>query len=169
MPYANVKKPDEAPETQQVMDALRRIVQAVRRSSAQCEHASGLTSAQVLILKILRAHDGLSVSDVAELTLTHQSTVSEVIGRLEDRGLVTRERAVADARRRSLSLTTKGQEALSEPMDTIQETLIRALSNLEPQTLTCLAAGLSDLIQEAGLSPDTPSMFMEDGHDTPKN
>jgi len=146
---------------QQVMDALRRIVQAVRQSSAQFERATGLTSAQILILRNVAANAGASINDLAAQTLTHQSTVSEVTGRLEAKGLLVRARSSEDGRRRELQITDAGRAALSMSTETIQETLMRALGTLPSETLDCLVTGLDGLIASAGLGSGPAPMFLE--------
>jgi hypothetical protein len=50
-------------DPQVIMDALRRIVQALRQSSAHCEKSSGITGAQALVLKHVAAGEGLSVNE----------------------------------------------------------------------------------------------------------
>lgn len=149
--------------SQAVMDALRRVVQAARQSSAHCERVSGLTAAQLLILKSIQANPGLSINDLAAVTLTHQASVSEVVGRLENRGLLIRARSQEDARRRELQLTPGGLDAVKQPVETVQETLIKAMDRLPPDVLENLANGLERLIHEAGLSHEQPSMLFEDG------
>lgn len=152
---------------QQVMDALRRIVQAVRQSSAQFERSTGLTSAQVLILKHVAGNAGASINDLAAETLTHQSTVSEVAGRLEGKGLLVRSRSNEDGRRRELQITDAGRAALATSAETIQETLMRALASLPTETLDCLVTGLDGLIAAAGLASGPAPMFLEDAEPTP--
>lgn len=150
---------------QRVLDNLRRIVQAVRHSSAQVNGPDGITSAQLLILKTVEAHPGISVTDLAALTLTHQSSVSEVIGRLEARDLIARLRSAGDGRRREIQLTTAGRQVLAQPVETIQETLIGAMAALPPETLAALDAGLDALIAESGIPAGPAPMFLEDGLD----
>jgi len=150
---------------QRVLDNLRRIVQAVRQSSAQIEGPDGVTSAQLLILKQIEAHPGLSVGELATLTLTHQSSVSEVIGRLEARGLIIRARSAGDGRRREIQLSAAGRHVLAQPVETIQETLIKAMAALPPGTLAALDAGLAALVAEAGIVSEPAPMFLEDGLD----
>lgn len=100
-------------DPQIVMDSLRRIVQALRQSATHSEQATGLTAAQLLVLKRIQAHEGLSVNELAAATFTHQSTVSEIVSRLEARSLIRRARAAADGRRVELYLTEAGQTALT--------------------------------------------------------
>ena len=145
------------------MDALRRVVQAARQSSAQCERLSGLTAAQLLILKSIKANPGLSINELAAVTLTHQASVSEVVGRLEIRGLLIRERSQEDARRRELQLTNSGLDALKQPVETVQERLINVMDRLPPDVMEHLADGLELLIREAGFGQEPPPMLFEDG------
>jgi len=152
-----------AAKSQLVLDNLRRIVQAARQSSAQCERAAGLTSAQLLVLKSIDANPGLSINDLAALTLTHQASVSEVVRRLEGRGLLLREKSSEDARRRDLQLTPDGKHALAQGVETIQETLIKAMDRLPPDVLDHLADGLDLLIDEAGIGHGPAPMLFEDG------
>ncbi|MBI1219987.1 MAG: winged helix DNA-binding protein [Rhodobacteraceae bacterium] len=146
---------------QTIMDALRRIVQALRQSSAHSEQDSNVTGAQALILKHVAAREGLSINELAGLTFTHQSTVSEVVGRLETRGLVQRARAQGDGRRCELRLTDEGKAAGHGTMITMQERLMQALHDLPPATLSQLADGLDALIGAAGLAEEPPIMFFE--------
>jgi len=152
-----------AAKSQSVLDNLRRIVQAARQSSAQCERVAGLTSAQLLVLKSIRANPGLSINDLAALTLTHQASVSEVVRRMEGRGLLVRARSSEDARRVELQLTADGKDALAQQVETIQETLMGAMDRLPPDVLDHLADGLDLLIEEAGLAQGPAPMLFEDG------
>ncbi len=148
-------------DPQVIMDALRRIVQALRQSSAYCEQSSNITGAQALVLKHIAAREGLSVNELAGLTFTHQSTVSEVVSRLEGGGLVLRVRAPDDGRRCELRLTDAGKAAADRTTVTAQEKLMQALQELPPRTVSQLAGGLEALIGRAGLADEAPIMFFE--------
>lgn len=143
------------------MDSLRRIVQTLRRSSARTEQTAPMTGAQALVLRHVGAREGLSVNDLAGLTFTHQSTVSEVVGRLEASGLLIRRRAVEDGRRVELELTDAGRAAQASLETTAQEDLMKALNRLPKATLAALAAGLGAWTTEAGLGGEPAVMFFE--------
>ena len=68
-----------------VLDAMRRIVQALRESSRWAERHVGLSGAQLFVLQTLAETPGLSVNELAERTHTHQSSVSVVVSRLAAR------------------------------------------------------------------------------------
>jgi len=145
-----------------VMNALRRIVQGLRQSAAYSEKTTGLTAAQLLILKQVAAHDGLSVNALATATYTHQSTVSEVVTRLELKGFVTRERAADDARRVEIHLTPNGRAVLAINPSSASDRLMTAVRALPPETLDSLASGLEALIRNAGLAEEPAVLFFED-------
>ncbi len=150
-----------------VMNALRRIVQGLRQSAAYSEKTTGLTAAQLLVLKHVAAHDGqsfqgLSVNALAAATFTHQSTVSEVVSRLELKGFVSRARAADDARRVEIHLTSNGRAVLAVNPSSASDRLMQAVKTLPADTLDGLAIGLDALIRAAGLSDEAAVLFFED-------
>ena len=62
---------------------------------------------------ILAREDGLDQISVATRAMIDTSTVKDVLTRLEDKGLVTREYGVQDRRKRLILLTNAGREVLS--------------------------------------------------------
>ena len=85
-------------ESRSVLDSIRRIVQLLRRSSNLSEKKLGLSSAQLFVLHKLVDVQALSVGELAERTLTSQSSVSEVVQKLVSAGHVARARSPRDAR-----------------------------------------------------------------------
>ncbi|MGA9659368.1 MAG: MarR family transcriptional regulator [Asticcacaulis sp.] len=150
-------------QPQIVMDSLRRIVQALRLSVGQSETRDGIktTPAQLMVMKLIENHKGLSVNALAALTFTHQSTVSELLGRLETRSLVRRERDPADGRRLAVVLTEAGRACLKDSPLSAHEKLLQAVSQLPPETLAPLAQGLEALIRAAHLSDHEAGFFFE--------
>ncbi|HEY8548699.1 MAG TPA: MarR family transcriptional regulator, partial [Vicinamibacterales bacterium] len=96
-------------DTQTALDAIRRIVQALRESSRWAEQHLGVSGAQLFVLQALAAAPNMSVNELAARVHTHQSSVSTVVARLVARGLVRRERSALDGRRVELSLSPRGQ------------------------------------------------------------
>ncbi|GGL50479.1 MarR family winged helix-turn-helix transcriptional regulator [Wenxinia marina] len=151
-----------------IMDSVRRIVQALRRSSVRTEQVSSITGAQALALRHVGRQAGLSINELAGLTCTHQSTVSEVVGRLEALGLLSRTRAQDDGRRVELHLTEAGRDLATALEPTIQEDLMSALMRLPSQTREELGRGLTAWIVEAGLNEAPVVMFFEPETQQPK-
>src|SRR6195952_2402515 len=120
-------KPDRA--SQDVMDALRRIVRALRESSRASERSIGLSAAQVFVLHRLAGAPALSLNELAQRTLTHQSSVSVVVSKLVRRGVVARVPSTIDARRVEIALTRRGRSLIEKvPGAAPQDRLIAGLA-----------------------------------------
>jgi DNA-binding MarR family transcriptional regulator len=145
----------------QIMDALRRIVQALRASSVQCQRELGLSSAQMFILRALRDRPGSSVNDLAAATHTHQTSASEVIAKLEAKGLVERRHSRQDRRRMELSLSPAGTRLVAAQLRTPQEDLVSAIALLPDEKRAALAEGLIALVTAAGLDATASTLFFE--------
>jgi MarR family transcriptional regulator, lower aerobic nicotinate degradation pathway regulator len=144
------------------LDSIRRIVRMLRVGSRAAEKHVGLSGAQLFVLHALSRQAGQSLNELAERTRTHQSSVSVVVQRLVDRGLVTRERSDGDSRRLELSLTSYGHELLRDAPDAAQNRLINALDRLPAANQSKLASLLSQLVTEMGDGGESPHMFFEE-------
>src|SRR5262245_15390338 len=113
-------------DTQAVLDGVRRIVHALRASSRWAERHVGLSGAQLFVLQKLAESPSASVNELAARTHTHQSSVSTVVSRLVERGLVRRSPSATDGRSVELVLTRRGQKAAVRAPDAAQELLIQA-------------------------------------------
>lgn len=146
-----------------ILNSVRQIVQALRVSSRQAESQFGLSSAQLFVLqKLSEADRPVSLSDLAAKTLTHISSVSVVVSRLGDQGLISKQAAADDARRSEIKVTTKGLELLRARPHTAQEELIAAVGRLEDDEQAQLAKLLEKLVGEAKFTSSGSPMFFED-------
>src|SRR5690606_21076683 len=114
-------------EATEVLDGLRRIVQGLRQSSHAAERKLGVSGAQLFVLSELADAPGSSIRALSERTLTDPSSVSVVISRLVEAGLVTRRRAEEDARRNVLEVTAAWRLLLARAPEPYQARLITAL------------------------------------------
>lgn len=152
-------------DTQTILDALRHIVQALRRSSAGFERAANLTAAQAFILKTLQAHPWSSVNELSGYVHASQSTVSETVARLVNRGLVMRRQALADRRRVELCLSETGAGAIAEGVPMPQDALVNAIAAMPEAKRIALADGLTALVTDARLGDVAPPLFFEESVD----
>jgi MarR family transcriptional regulator, lower aerobic nicotinate degradation pathway regulator len=73
------------------LDAIRKLIRALGDSARMAQGRTGITGAQLFVLRMLAAQPaGLSINELADRTMTHQSSVSVVVSRLAARGLVAR-------------------------------------------------------------------------------
>ncbi|HVV52274.1 MAG TPA: MarR family transcriptional regulator [Polyangia bacterium] len=144
------------------MEAIRKIVRALRDSARTAQGETGITGAQLFVLRVLAAHPGLSINELAERTMTHQSSVSVVVSRLVARGLVARAPAADDRRRLVVELTPRGRLLHRKGPAMAQELLVTAVRKLGPERRRGLADGLEALTDALGASALRASMFFED-------
>jgi DNA-binding MarR family transcriptional regulator len=149
------------PATRQVLDAIRRIVRALRESSRATERSVGIGAAQLFVLQRLAAAPGLSLNELAARTFTHQSSVSVVVSRLVERGLVTRMRGGEDGRRVSIAATPAGRALLARAPAAAQERLLAGLALMGPRSRRELADRLGHLVDFMALPDRNPPMFFE--------
>lgn len=152
---------DQAAQVQAALDALRRLVQAIRLSDVRAERHTGLSGAQLFVLQQLADQPAQSLNELAQRTHTHQSSVSTVVARLVDRGLVSRRHADDDGRRLVLELSPAGRELGAGAPETAQTRLIAALERLPREGLTALVTNLQTLVTALGLGAEPAPLFFE--------
>src|ERR671929_1462331 len=100
-------------EVAEFREALRRFL----RQSERIARQSGLTPQRHLLLLMIKgSRDGREQSTVTELAdrlQLAQSTVTELVRRAEEIGLVARETSAVDGRVAHLRLTEEGEQRLS--------------------------------------------------------
>ena len=148
--------------TREVLDAIRRIVRALRESSRGAERSIGMGAAQLFVLQRVAAAPGLSLNELAARTFTHQSSVSVVVSRLVERGLLTRTRGGGDdARRISIAATAAGRALLARAPAAAQERLLAGLGLMGAGSRKQLAELLGRLVDLMALPDRDPPMFFE--------
>lgn len=80
-------------------------------------HRSGISGTRERMLRLLAERGDMSQSDFVYLLELRSASVSELLGKLEAQGLVTRRRSETDRRGVTISLTDAGRTALPAPAD----------------------------------------------------
>lgn len=143
-----------------LLDAIRRIVQSLHASSRDSQSTTGLSTAQLFVLRTVEGSGGLSINDLAARTFTHQSSVSVVVSRLEARRLVRRRVDRADARRRLIALTPVGRRVLQGSPRAAPELLVDAVVAMPASSRRATARALERLA-DAMAARRRPPMFLE--------
>jgi DNA-binding MarR family transcriptional regulator len=114
--------------------ALRRFLHHTERVARDC----GITPRWYLLMLLIKGAPDLSeratVSELAERLLLAQSTVTELVARTEQAGLVRRERSSDDRRVAYLRLTDEGERRFAEAFRSLaaeRRALREAISGLD--------------------------------------
>jgi DNA-binding MarR family transcriptional regulator len=150
-----------------VLDALRRIIRFLRLADREAEAAYGLTAAQLFVLHSLAAGPAGSLAELAERTLTDQSSVSIVASRLETKRLISRKVSDRDRRRVELRLTAAGKRIIATGPVAPQPKIIAALEALPAARRRAVVSAIELLARAMGAEELEPTMLFEDAPDEP--
>ena len=137
-----------ATDAREVVNNLRRLFKAIQEYSKAILRQTGLSAPQVWVLNVLEGAPGLSLNELSERLFAHPSTVSGIIDRLEERGVVRRERDPADGRGVLLSLTPRGRRMVGSSPPPVQVGLRDALERMPALQLRQLRRSLDHLVRE---------------------
>lgn len=126
----NIKSTKENVRQEEILVALRRIIRAVDMHSRRLIQKTGLSGPQLVLLQIMGQGNTITAGELARRASLSQATVTTILDRLEDRGLVQRQRSTDDKRRVQVALTDKGNEALAIAPRLLQDNFVKAFNAL---------------------------------------
>lgn len=130
-------------------EAFSKVLQLVRQVQVGMQNidpSHGLSGSQLWALWHISASPGQRVSELAATLHIHLSTASNLLDKLETRGLVRRERRDADNRVVRLYLSQSGDMLIKSVPGPMQGQLRRALREIPPPVLTGLIDGVSAVL-----------------------
>ena len=132
--------------SEQVLTALRQIIRAIDRQSKNLEKEYGLTIPQLVVLKETAKSGELTVGVIAERVSLSQATVTTILDRLENRGLLERRRSLEDKRRVIVRTTQRGNEILKESPSILQEHFLRQFGKLAEWEQSLILSSLQRIV-----------------------
>ena len=122
--------------------SLRQIIRATDLHSKRMIKVCGLTIPQVMVLRAIETLGDVTVRRVAQDVSLSQATVTTILNRLEDRGVVERVRSSVDKRIVNARLTETGREILAQVPPLLHEKFINRFEALEEWEQTQLLSTL---------------------------
>jgi DNA-binding MarR family transcriptional regulator len=147
MPAASATARAEAAELFTAMGAVRRVARQAVRTSA---HAEPLPPARTELLRLAARRPGIGVAEAAAELRLAPNSVSTMVSKLAEDGLLSRDRAATDARSVRLTVTEAGAARLDQWRDIRTDLASRALEQLpaaDRQALVAVIPVLSRLAQ----------------------
>lgn len=111
------------PLDDQICFTLYSTSMAITRTYKPMLDAMGITYPQFLVLSALGEEDGKTIGAIASRLALESSTVTPPVKRLEQAGLVTRQRSQVDERQVQVRMTDAGRALLAQS-DCLGDTLI---------------------------------------------
>lgn len=118
------------PQIEAMLVALRRVMRATDLHSRELMRTTGLTAPQLLLLQTIQLMGKVSVGELAQEISLSQATVTSILDRLEDRGLVQREKGARDKRKVFTALTARGEDAIKDAPVPLQQSFVERFRKL---------------------------------------
>ena len=138
-----------------ILHAVRRIIRSVDLYSRKLVAEHEVTGPQLVCLNTIVELGPITATDLSHQVHLSASTVVRILDRLENKGLVLRERQKDDRRRVHLTATITGHELSAKAPYSEQHPLRSALKQLplqEQEAVTSLLEQLVGLMDAASLS-----------------
>jgi DNA-binding MarR family transcriptional regulator len=124
---------------------LAECMQSFERLSGEHVRQCGLTHAQFDIIATLGNTPGMSYKELGDKTLITKGTLTGVIERLEQKGLVERERSVDDKRSYYIRLSKQGEQVFREVFPKVIDQGRQVFAHYSEDDFAALEKTLSEL------------------------
>jgi DNA-binding MarR family transcriptional regulator len=116
-----------------ILQSLRRIIRSIDQHNKQLGSKYGLTVPQLVCLRQLLQEGVMTLGRLAKAVYLSQATVTGIIDRLYEKGLISRERSTEDRRKMKVRLTEEGIRMVRDMPWPLQERFSNSLAAL-PET-----------------------------------
>jgi len=134
------------PVCDEVLIAIRRVIQSIDLHSKHLVKQFGLTGPQLIILREISQTDKITASDISKAISLSQATVTGVLDRLEKRGYLVRKRSKQDRRRTLVEITASGNHILATAPPLMQESFIEQFVELQTWEQHLILSSLHRLV-----------------------
>lgn len=147
------------PLNDQICFTLYATSMAINRTYKPMLDAMGITYPQYLVLSVLGENDGATIGAIAGRLGLESSTVTPPVKRLEQAGLVERQRSKVDERQVQVRLTEAGRATLVQ-CDCLGETMMKrsGMTGEQLDALNRQVQGLRGALEGEGGQLDAPPL-----------
>ncbi|MEX0923876.1 MAG: MarR family transcriptional regulator [Rhodovibrionaceae bacterium] len=111
--------------------AMRRILRAADIHAKRLSRATNLKTSQLLVIQTIDESGEMTVGEIAEKVNLAQASVTAIIDRLQESGLLSRQRGDSDKRKVYVHLTEQGLEVLNRAPTALHDRFSERFSALE--------------------------------------
>ncbi|MBA4206347.1 MarR family winged helix-turn-helix transcriptional regulator [Pannonibacter phragmitetus] len=132
-------------EATRIFKALRRIVRAIDLRSREVARTAGLTIPQIVVLQAIRDLGDVTTKALSVQADLSAATVVTILDRLEERGLVARERSATDRRIVHARLTEEGRTLLERAPALLDEEFEARFARKDSAAQQSLASAIEEI------------------------
>jgi DNA-binding MarR family transcriptional regulator len=129
-PGPKTSTPNQVDCTKEIVFLLRKLMQGAEQYSKELNRKYQVSAPQLSCLLSLDENGPLPPSQIAKQIMVNSSTVTGIIDRLEQKGLVQRSRVSSDRRVITVNLTVEGKKLARNAPPPIQKKIIDGLQKL---------------------------------------
>jgi DNA-binding MarR family transcriptional regulator len=127
------------------MRVLWAVNHGLETMSKRMKRRAGVTGRERVVIRLVGSRPGVSAGELARILHVHPSSLTALLGRLVDRGLVLRTVHPDDARRAVLTLTRRGEGVDRMRTGTIEARVREALGRVATRDARTAAEVLSEI------------------------
>ena len=131
-----------------VLQKLREIIKTAQEQFHLTSETAGISGSQAWALAEIARAPGLIVSELGKAMAIHPSTTSNMLDKMQNRGLIRRERIDSDQRVVRLFVTSEGERVLAQLPGPATGLLPDALSRLSEDQLAEVDAALALILDK---------------------
>lgn len=109
-----MKKTRDYAATKSFIHLLHRASQCADEKFVRATGGLGVTARQLVVLSIVAEHNDPSQTLICDKSGIDRSTMADIVARLAERGLLSRQRTRLDGRKYAVRLTLAGRKCLGE-------------------------------------------------------
>lgn len=147
MSVAEKEAASAATRVREVVFLIRKLMQAGERYTKELNKKFNVSAPQVATLLALFEEGPMSPSLIARTIMVNSSTVTGIIDRLEQKGLVVRLRNSPDRRIVTVELTEAGKRLAEHAPPPIQHKIVEGLMDLDERTMDGIVQSLTRLTE----------------------
>lgn len=122
--------------------ALRRILRATELYGRELAQAAGLTPVQFRVLQVVGETGSCTAKEISQRMDVSQATVTSLVDKLVNQGMVIRQRSDVDRRQTNIVITDQGRDTLASAPDALQQRYVRKFEALDDWEQAMLVAAL---------------------------
>lgn len=152
-----------------ILRALRRITRSVALHSRQLAACSHITGPQLVCLRTVMQKGPMTATAISREVHVSPSTVVGILDRLEDKGLIVRERGREDRRIVFITVTDAGRQLVRDTPSPLQQKLADSLKALPAAERATITSSLERIVglMESGLEGAPPAQMHSPMLDVP--
>lgn len=131
--------------TQEIIFSIRRILQAKELYTKELNKKYQVSASQLNCILALHEQGPLPPSQIARHIMVNSSTVTGIIDRLENKGLVERKRISYDRRVITIELTKAGKDLARHAPPPIQQRVLDGLKSMSTRDIEQIVHSLTRL------------------------